>query len=197
MKDGSRALSAWTSLGTLPNIARMAVAAAWGIPQGVSTDVAIRDPARVATAGTVIPRALRQRRILDRVSELAASALGVSAGMVTVISDDRIHVVGSTSGGPASLPLDHVPCPFVVAHGAPVAIPDLGEDPVGAALTGRADGITAYAAAPLVVRGQVIGTVAVTDGRRHAFSADDLSLLEDLAGAVEHQLGRLDGAGLA
>ena len=175
----------------------MAVAAAWGIPPGSSGDLAINDQARVSTAGAVIPRALRQRRVLDRVSELATTALGAAAGLVTVVSDDRVHVIGSTGGLPASLPLDHFACAHVVTHGAPLAIADTSRDPIARLLRGSAEGTLAYAAAPVRVRGHVIGTVAVTDVRPRTFTGDDLELLEDLAGAIEHQLGRPDSLGAA
>ncbi len=169
----------------------MVVGAARGVPAGIDVSEVVLDPSRVAAVRVVLPLAIRSRRVLDRVAGLGASSLGGCAGRVSLVTDESIIVVGSSTGMPARLGLTAGLCPHVVAYGATLAVDDLATDPIAQALPLQ-HGVTAvaFAGAPIRVGGRVVGAVAVVAGAPRRFSADDLALLEDLAGAVEHQLGR-------
>lgn len=129
---------------------------------------------------------------LNRLAELAARLLGVESGQVSVIADEQTVMggsglasasVGLRSPGAESL------CSVPVAAGVPVPIADTRTDvrvrtlpPVAAGVVG------AYLGVPLRSGDHVIGALCVFGGLPREWSAEDVALLEQLAGPAIAEL---------
>jgi PAS domain S-box-containing protein len=154
------------------------------------TDV-LTDPERVAAARRLLAEA--SPGVHDRLAELAARLTQTPAALVCLVTDAEVPV--GSCGLPASvvcgpLPLDGSPCAVTVGRGAPVVVPDAGQDERLAALPAAVDGaLVAYLGVPLRTRsGQVVGTLAVFDGVRRDWSPDQVISLGQLAALVVAEL---------
>jgi PAS domain S-box-containing protein len=154
------------------------------------TDV-LTDPERVAAARRLLAEA--SPGVHDRLAELAARLTQTPAALVCLVTDAEVPV--GSCGLPASvvcgpLPLDGSPCAVTVGRGAPVVVPDAGQDERLAALPAAVDGaLVAYLGVPLRTRsGQVVGTLAVFDGVRRDWSPDQVISLGQLAASVVAEL---------
>ena len=131
---------------------------------------------------------------LDRWTQVAAEALHAPVALLSLV-DARRQFFKSSFGltGPAAVergaPLSHSFCQHVVASGRHVAIDDAREDD---ALSGNAmvreRGIVAYAGAPIVVAGQTLGALCVTQTAPRTWAASELRLLNKLAKGVAYEL---------
>jgi Stage II sporulation protein E (SpoIIE)/GAF domain len=148
----------------------------------------LSDPARL--------RALRDTALLDspaesvfdRLTELAARALGVPVALVSLVTDDRQFFKSQCGlSGPVAeergSPLSHSFCQHVVVDRAPLVVSDAREDARVAANLAIPDlGVVAYAGFPLVARaGHVVGSFCAIDTQPRHWSERDLELLEGLA----------------
>ena len=132
---------------------------------------------------------------LDRLTRVAARCLGVPVVLATLVDGDRQFYcsgVGVDVAGPADRqsPLSRTPCKRVVDSGGPVVVVDARTDPVLRDLPIVTDaGAVAYAGFPLATEGgQVLGTFCAIDRQPRQWSASDLQILRDLAGAVMSEL---------
>jgi PAS domain S-box-containing protein len=151
----------------------------------------LTDPARVAAARRLLAEA--SSGVHDRLARLAARLTGAPAALVCLVTDVEVPV--GSCGLPASvfsgpLPLDSSPCAVTVRLGVPVAVAQAAHDERLAALPAAVDGaLVAYLGIPLRARsGHVVGSLAVFDGVRRDWSADQVASLEQLAASVVAEL---------
>jgi GAF domain-containing protein len=172
---------------------RLAGAASSGASDTLAA--AVRDPERLA--------ALRATGLLDsppepgfdRLTALASEILGAPVALVSLVAEDR-QFFKSCVGLPEpwssrrETPLSHSFCQHVVASREPLVVEDARVHPVlRDNLAIRDLGVVAYLGIPLFdARGTALGSLCVIDSRPRAWSADDVRLLRDVAGAVVTQI---------
>jgi PAS domain S-box-containing protein len=151
----------------------------------------LADPGRVAAARRLLAEAAPG--VHDRLARLAARLTGAPAALVCLVTDAEVPVgscglPASVVGGP--LPLDGSPCAVTVRLGVPVAVPDAALDERLAALPAAVDGsLVAYLGIPLrASSGYVVGSLAVLDGVRRDWPADQVAALGQLAASVVAEL---------
>ncbi|MFL5562858.1 MAG: GAF domain-containing protein [Gemmatimonadaceae bacterium] len=152
---------------------------------------AIKNPERLAE--------LRRLRLLDappepafdRLTRIASRMLNAPISLVTLIDEDRQYFL-SCVGLPESLrerretPLTYSVCKHVVPNGKALIAADISEHPlVEDASVARSFGIVGYAGIPLrTATGHVLGSFCVLDRKRREWTADEVELLETLAGSA-------------
>jgi PAS domain S-box-containing protein len=132
--------------------------------------------------------------VFQPLTRLLAMALQVPAVAINLIDNQRVWALASIGLNVRQLALRHTPCTHVVQTRQAMQLPDLRADSRFAHLTnGSASlGFLAYAGVPLVVEGQVLGTVCAFDTMTHAWTNDAQAQLEDVAStAAELILGKL------
>ena len=144
---------------------------------------------------------------LDRVGRLTAAVLRVPVALVTLVShEERCFAAHAGLTAPCwseALPtaLAHALCRHVIGSDAYFAVEDARAHPhAGADQAIRDLGIGAYAGAPLRdADGLVLGALCAADTEPHPWTADELSLLVDLAAlasnAIDGHGHRLDADG--
>ena len=127
----------------------------------------------------------------DRFTRLASRLLRVPVALVSLVDADR-QFFKSAVGLPEpwatwrQTPLSHSFCRHVVAAGRPLVVEDARRHPLlHDNLAIRDLGVIAYAGVPLAVAGGgVLGSFCAIDTQPRAWSADELSILEDLTASV-------------
>ncbi len=152
------------------------------------------DPGRLAT--------LRQRNLLDtpaeeafdRLVRQAARVLEVPVALVSLTEEDRQLFTGSV-GLPApwasarQMALSHSLCQHLLVTRGPLVIPDTRRDRLARDNEFLlALGLAAYLGIPLIVSGQVLGSLCVADRQPRDWTADQVATLTDLAGPLLTQL---------
>jgi PAS domain S-box-containing protein len=146
--------------------------------------------------------ALRQSKLLDtpaeeafdRLVRQAAHMLEVPIALVSLIDQDR-QVLKASVGLPEprasarQTPLSPSLCQQLLVTQQPLVIPDTRRHP----LTRDdefllAHGLAAYLGIPLIVAGQVLGSLCVADRQPRHWTADQIATLTDLADPVTAQL---------
>jgi PAS domain S-box-containing protein len=122
---------------------------------------------------------------LDRLARAAAHHLRAARAQVTLIDTECRAIAGS--GEP---PLAHSLCRLVVDHDAPLLVGDARTDERVAGHPTIGDGVVAYAGFPLrSADGYPLGAFCVIDERPREWEPRELLLIEDLAAAVEAEVG--------
>ena len=156
----------------------------------------ITDPARLkALHATGLLETTAVVPSLDRLTRLAARLLGAPVALVSLIDADR-QVFASAVGLDEPLatvrqtPLSQSWCRHVVTTHAPLIINDAVTDPrVRDSLTGSRNPVRSYAGFPLLAPdGQVLGSFCVADIHPRQWTANDVSVMEDLAGAASAEI---------
>ena len=137
---------------------------------------------------------------LERFARLVRRQLGVPVALVTLVSAEE-QVFPGAVGLPEPwqtirrTPLSHSFCQHVVRSEEPLVIADARIHPLVADNLAIPDlHVVAYAGMPLTdIDGRVVGSLCAIDSRPRTWSADDLAVLADLAGACSSEL-RLRGA---
>ncbi|MFC3689465.1 GAF domain-containing protein [Aquipuribacter hungaricus] len=131
----------------------------------------------------------------DRLTRVAARALGVPVSLLSLLEADRQFVLSQHGlTGPAAvgreLDLAWSLCPHVVASRAPFTVVDARTDPrVSDNPAVEASLLVAYAGVPLRgPDGEVVGTMCAVSPQPRAWEDEDVRLLEDLAAAAEEQM---------
>ncbi|HEX7241968.1 MAG TPA: PAS domain S-box protein, partial [Longimicrobiaceae bacterium] len=129
----------------------------------------------------------------DRLTRLAARALGVPAAAISLLDESR-HVFKSGFGlpgvllAPAAFPLDASVCRLVVESAAPLLLHDVREHP---AFPGRAEllelGMRAYAGVP-IGSGVPLGALCAMDVRPRSWTEEEVRTLEELAAAAAAEI---------
>jgi PAS domain S-box-containing protein len=154
----------------------------------------LADPGRLA--------ALRQTNLLDtpaaeafdRLVRQAARVLEVPVALVSLIDQDRQFLKASVGlpepwASARQTPLSSSLCQQLLVTQQPLVIPDTRRDP----LTRDdefilAHGLAAYLGVPLIVSGQVLGSLCVADRQPGDWTAGQVATLIDLAGPLLTQL---------
>jgi PAS domain S-box-containing protein len=129
----------------------------------------------------------------DRFTKLAARLLGVPVALISLVDDHR-QFFKSTSGmgetAARETPLTHSFCQHAVTTRLPFIIDDAREHPLvrdNGAVTQL--GVVAYAGVPLLTSDNyALGALCAIDVSPRSWSADDISLLRDLATMVVAQI---------
>jgi PAS domain S-box-containing protein len=152
------------------------------------------DPGRLAT--------LRQSNLLDtpaeeafdRLVRQAAGVLEVPVALVSLIDKDR-QLFKASVGLPApwtsarQMPLSHSLCQHLLVTRQPLVISDTRRDWLARDNEFLlVHGLAAYLGIPLIVSGQVLGSLCVADRQPRDWTADQIATLTDLAGPVLTQL---------
>ncbi len=132
---------------------------------------------------------------LDRLTRLAARLVGAPVALVSLIDADRqvfVSAVGLDEqlAAERQTPLSQSWCRHVVTTNAPMIINDAVADPrVCDSLAGGENTVRSYAGFPLLAPGeQVLGSFCVADTHPRQWSAVELSVIEDLAGAAAAEI---------
>ena len=144
---------------------------------------------RVAHPGTV--------PALDRVTRLAARALGARTSLLTLVDPERQRFVSQVGLPPAwarrgESPLSHSFCQHVVRTGRPVRIDDVAQHPEHLSNRAVRDfGLRTYLGVPFrSPDGEVIGALCAASHEAREWTEDDRLLLEDLSEAATSELAR-------
>jgi PAS domain S-box-containing protein len=147
-------------------------------------------------------RALRRARLLlsssapvDGLVRLAARSVVAPVGLLTLVDEERMHVVGR-HGLPPDLDRVHSEpttssfCQFVVSEDRPLVVRDAREDPVLRELgVVHSRHITAYLGQPVHdAAGHTLGAVCVTDSVPRHWTDDDIAAIAECAGLIEVML---------
>ena len=150
----------------------------------------VTDPVRRATLAALAVLDSEKDPDFDRLTKLGASMFHVPACLVGLIDQDRIWYKSTHGfGDTRELPVGATPCAVVLAEsdGAAVVVPDALADPRFASyplVTGGPQ-LRFYAAAPIMVRGQKLGTLSILSHEPRPQPDPGLaSQLEDLAATV-------------
>ena len=128
---------------------------------------------------------------LDRLTRLAARLVAAPVALVSLIDADRQVFASAVGlGEPMATerqtPLSQSWCRHVVTTQAPIIINDAAADPrVCDSLAESKTSLRSYAGFPLLAPGeQVLGSFCVADTHPRQWTAMELSVIEDLAGAA-------------
>ncbi|WP_369134815.1 SpoIIE family protein phosphatase [Modestobacter sp. I12A-02662] len=130
---------------------------------------------------------------LNRITDLAARLLGVSASQVSLLSDVQT-VVGGTGLPPGAIgsqgPLEDSLCTVTAASGRPLLVADAGSDVRVAALPPVTSGaVGSYLGVPLAgADGRPVGALCVFDPASREWTPADVAVLEQLARSVVVEL---------
>ncbi|MGH7449425.1 MAG: GAF domain-containing protein, partial [Longimicrobiales bacterium] len=134
------------------------------------------------------------RDIFGRPARLAGLALRAPIAMVGVVHAERLLLVSHVGipepwSATKQLPLNATFCRYVADTKAVFAVEDAARHPLGFSVA-RLDNFprVAYCGAPITVAGRVVAVLSVCDVRPRNWSADDLTLIKDLATAVQRDL---------
>ena len=127
----------------------------------------------------------------DRYTRIAKRHFGVSIALVSLIDSERQWFKSRQGLEATETPRDISFCGHAILQNGIFNIPNALEDERFAdnpLVTGPPN-IRFYAGAPLhAPDGQAIGTLCIIDDKPHAFTAEELTLLRDLANGVEEEL---------
>lgn len=132
---------------------------------------------------------------LDHYARLVRRLLCVPTSLVTIVEAHR-QIFPGASGlqepyrSTRQTPISHSYCQYVVADEQPLIVPDARQEPrlAGNPAIAELDAI-AYAGWPLIDGGgRTVGSLCAIDIEPHAWSADDLEVLHDLALACSAEL---------
>lgn len=142
---------------------------------------------------------LRQYQILDtppgetfdRVTRLASRLLKTPIALVSLVDEDRQWFKSKAGLDASETPREHAFCAHAICDSAVMVVPNAAQDPRFAdnPLVTGAPSIRFYAGAPLRSEGgENMGTLCVIDSSPREFSAEDATLLNDLAHIVVDEL---------
>jgi hypothetical protein len=133
---------------------------------------------------------------LQRIVVEVAATFATKIALVCLLLR-RIQLFRAHTGLPADLAhaggtdRDVSFCQFVVRDRAPLVVSDAKEDPRLPQLLVDRYGIRSYLGAPVVLNGNVVGTVCAIDTAPRTFSADDVARIEAFAAEASRRLREL------
>ncbi|MGJ8560341.1 MAG: sensor histidine kinase [Litorimonas sp.] len=124
----------------------------------------------------------------DRLTRLAASALGVDVALISLVDENRQWFKSKQGTDLCETDRGIAFCSHAILQKDVMVVPDATMDArfVDNPLVNDGPFIRFYAGAPLITKdGQALGTLCVIDGKpRHDFSDEDRQMLKDLAASV-------------
>lgn len=156
-----------------------------------SHDAALAEPGRLLKlhhtgliGGEISP-------VLERLTRLASTLLGVPVSAVSLVDDlgqhfVGLHGLGGWAGEQRGTPMSHSFCQHVAASGAPLITGDARSVPLLADnLAVPALGVIAYAGVPLTTAdGFTLGAFCAIDTKPHEWTEAQLTVLRDLAASA-------------
>ena len=153
---------------------------------------ALRRPARLRAVEEAGLRDGETDRVLDGLTELAASLLDVPVALATLVDHDRQRFAGQVGlatrwAAERQTPLSYSFCQWVVAADEPLAVSDARFHPaLSANLAVQELGIVAYAGLPMeAASGEAIGSFCALDARPRAWLEEELDILGELSAIAE------------
>jgi GAF domain-containing protein len=126
---------------------------------------------------------------LDRLTRLAALALGMPMSAVTLIEPDRQVFAGQSGFAERSTALDRSYCKYATAAGRTMAIRDATKDRILRDNPATLDGVRAYLGVPIFDReGHALGTVCAFGTEPHTWTPRDVAVLNIVSHAVVTEL---------
>ena len=155
---------------------------------------AVADPARLAAVAATGLVEHPESPVLDRITALAVRLVGGEASLVSLVGDERQHIVSRSGPGaagvPATTPLSHSYCQYVVETDESLVIADARKHPCLSdhPAIGEYQAI-AYLGVPLrSPDGQVLGTLCAVDTEERPWSDADVAVMEDLSAAATAEM---------
>jgi two-component sensor histidine kinase len=135
----------------------------------------------------------------DRVTKLLSRLLDANVSLLSLVDQDR-QFFKSSCGLPdpwaqkRETPLSHSFCQHVVATNKVLAIEDArAHSLVETNLAIRDLGVIAYLGVPVrAPDGHILGSLCAIESHPRAWSANDIALVQDLAGVIEHEIALRD-----
>ena len=134
------------------------------------------------------------REIFGRPARLASLALRAPIAMVGVVHSERLVLVGQVGvpepwSSTRQVPLGATFCRYVADTKAVFSVEDAARHPLGFSVA-RLDNFNrvSYCGAPVVVEGRVVAVLSVCDVQPRRWTQDELTLIRDLATAVQRDL---------
>ena len=129
----------------------------------------------------------------DRLTRLAVRLVKVPAAFVSLVDEDRDFyksVCGFGEPLASSRQLEGPTfCHFTIRSAEPLVIPDTNADPVYREVpTVRSLGVAAYVGIPILINGQVIGAFCAIDTVPHAWTAEEITTLKELAAVAVSEI---------
>ncbi|MGI5181156.1 PAS domain S-box protein [Dactylosporangium sp. CA-152071] len=133
---------------------------------------------------------------VDGLVRLAARSVVAPVGLLTLVDDERMHIIGR-HGLPPDLDRVHAEpatssfCQYVVTENAPLVVSDARDHPVLRDLGAVLDrGVTAYLGHPIHdLHGNTLGAICVTDSVPRHWTDDDIAAVSECAAMLEVMLG--------
>ena len=133
-------------------------------------------------------------RAFDRLTRLAGGLLGAPVALISLVDETRQFFKSAWGlhepwASRRETPLSYSFCKYVVRDREPLVVADARAHAVLRDSPGITElGVIAYAGMPLIVEGQSIGALCVTDDKPRVWSDDELRLLRDLADSVVSEI---------
>jgi signal transduction histidine kinase len=127
----------------------------------------------------------------DRVTQLAARLFDVPISIVSIVDEDRIWFKSRHGIDAEQVGRDRGLCASAILQHEPLVIVDASVDPNALAnpLVAGELGLRFYAGAPLTTKGgHSLGTICVIDKKPRELSDEQVTILEQLAEIVVHEL---------
>lgn len=131
--------------------------------------------------------------VFDAITRLASVLLAAPSSFLSMVDADR-DFYKSAIGFPVSLAKarelrGRTFCHYTLDRSEPLVISDTHSDPTWAAVpTVESLGVRAYVGVPLVIDGEVIGSLCVTDSKPREWSPIDIETLRELAKSAEREM---------
>jgi phosphoribosyl 1,2-cyclic phosphodiesterase/DNA-binding NarL/FixJ family response regulator len=127
----------------------------------------------------------------DRITRIAKRLFDVPAALVTLIDRDRQWFKSAPDFPITETPRDLAFCSYTIHDDELFVVPDTLADPrfADSPVVAAGPRVRFYAGRPVRIDGHRVGTLCVIDQRPRQLSAEDLRILDDLAGLVEEELG--------
>ena len=149
------------------------------------------DPTRLAEVDQYLALLDRPDDFLDGICVRAARSFGVPMATVSFVHDYEVAFVGRYGVDLAGASAAPGLCATAISDDEPYVVPDAPAHPIASEhpLVSGSPGLCFYAAAPITsASGYRIGTVSVMDLNPRHTTADEITLLKELAAEVGHEL---------
>jgi diguanylate cyclase (GGDEF)-like protein len=157
----------------------------------VTPDQLARLPAALFEIGKLVGSDLDPGQLLGRISELVCTLIDADACSVMLLDAGRQRLMARAAYGlrtervhKLAFQVGEGVAGWVVERGEAALIDDVSTDPRFVVLDETKTPIASMLCVPLTARGEKVGVVTATSGRRAAFSASDLELLRFVAATI-------------
>jgi PAS domain S-box-containing protein len=142
-------------------------------------------------AEAILQTVCRELSLAFHLPEAGAALLNEGGTTLTVVAEHRSGERPSALG--VVLPVKGYPsAEYVLEHKAPLAIADAQHDPLMKPVHDlmRARNAASLLILPLIVDGEIVGTIGLVSVERREFGADEIALASNVAAAAAQALGR-------